>query len=194
MKDFFITASIKRWNAWRKLSGALCDKKMNARLKGKVYKTAVRPAMIYGSETWGIKKAQEKKMTVVEMRMLHWMCGVTKKDKIRNELIRGAVISLKMQERRLKRYGHVMRRDGNYVGRRVMEMEVPGHRRRGWPKHRWKDKLKVDMLEKNLFLQNIKIKNLLHCIMHHIQRERTLSHLVPTVYGANNLAYTSQSE
>ena len=26
-------------------------------LKGKVYKTAVRPAMMYGSETWGIKKA-----------------------------------------------------------------------------------------------------------------------------------------
>ena len=63
------------------------------------------------------------------------MCGVTKKDKVRNELIRGtakvADISLKMQERRLKWYGHVLRRDRNYVGRRVMEMGVPGHRRRG---------------------------------------------------------------
>ena len=71
-----------------------------------VQKNAVRPAMMYGSETWGIKKAQEKEMTVAEMRMLHWMCRVTKKDKIRNELIKGTVkvadISLKMQERRLK--------------------------------------------------------------------------------------------
>ena len=136
------------------LSGVLCDKKMNARLNGKVYKTAVRPAMMYVSETWGIKKAQEKKMTVAEMRMLRWMCGVTKKNNIRNELIRGTVkvadISLKMQERRLKWYGHVMRRDGYYVGRRLMEMEVSGHRRRGRPKNRWKDKLKVDMLKKNL--------------------------------------------
>ena len=92
---------------------------MNVRLKGKVYKTAVRPAMMYGSETWGIKKAQEKKITVAEMSMLRWMCGVTKKDKIRNELIRGTVkvadISLKTQERRLKWYGHVMRRDGTML-------------------------------------------------------------------------------
>ena len=82
------------------------------------------------------------------------MCGVTKKDKIRNELIKGTVkianISLKMEGRRLKWYGHVMRRDGNSVGRRVMEMEVPGHRRRGRPKYRWKDRLKVDVLERNL--------------------------------------------
>ena len=94
------------WNAWRKLSSVLCDKKMKVRLKRKVYKTAVHPAMMYGSETWGVKKTPEIKMTVVEMKMLHWMCRVTKKDKIRNELIRGTVkvadISLKMQERRLK--------------------------------------------------------------------------------------------
>ena len=48
------------WNAWRKLSGVLCDKKMNVRLKGKVYKTAVRPAMMYGSETWGDKEGTRK--------------------------------------------------------------------------------------------------------------------------------------
>ena len=93
-------------------------------------------------------------MTVAEKKMLRCMCGVTKKDNIGNELIRGTVkvadISLRMQERRLKLYGHVIRRDGNYIGRRVMEIEVPGHRRRGRPKYRWKDKLKVDMLEKNL--------------------------------------------
>ena len=85
----------------------------------------------------GDKEGTRKKMTVADMRMLRWMCIVTEKDKIRNELIEGTVkvadISSKMQERRLKWYGHVMRRDGNYVGRRVIEMEVPGHKRRGWP-------------------------------------------------------------
>ena len=97
------------------LSCVLCDKKMNLRLKGKVHKAAVCPAIMYGSETWGIKKAQEKDMAVAEMRMLRWMCGVTKKDKIRSGLIRETVkvadISLKMQERKLKWYRHVMRRD-----------------------------------------------------------------------------------
>ena len=42
-----------------------------------------------------------------------------------------AEISSKIQERRLNWYGHVMRREEEYVGRRVMAMEIPGHRRRG---------------------------------------------------------------
>ena len=57
--------------------------------RGKVYKTVVRPAMMYGAETWAVKKAHEKKLDVAEMRMLNWMSGVTKMDRIRNERIRG---------------------------------------------------------------------------------------------------------
>ena len=54
-----------------------------------MYKTVVRPAMMYGAETWGVKKAQEKKLDVAEMRLLRRMNGVTKLDRIRNERIRG---------------------------------------------------------------------------------------------------------
>ena len=49
------------------------------------------------------------------MRMLRWMCGVTKLDKIRNERIRRTMkvgeITKNVQERRLKWYWHVMRRE-----------------------------------------------------------------------------------
>ena len=123
-------------------------------MKGKVYKTAVRPAMLYSSETWAAKKRHEKKMNVAEMKMLRWMCGVIRRDRIRNEFIRGSLkvaeISSKMQERGLNWFGHVLRRDENYIGKRVMAMEVPGQRPRGRPKLRWKDRIKEDMLEKNL--------------------------------------------
>ena len=71
--------------------------------KGKVYRTVVRPALMYGTEIWALKKAQENKLEVAEMRMLRWMCGVTKLDKIRNERIRGTTkvgeITKKVQER-----------------------------------------------------------------------------------------------
>ena len=52
---------------------------------------------------------------MAEMRMLRWMCGVTKMDRIRNERIRGTTkvveIPEKIMEKRLKWNGRVMRRD-----------------------------------------------------------------------------------
>ena len=73
------------WRNWKKCSGVLCDRRMPVKLKGKVYKTVIRPAMLYGAETWATTKTQEKQIEVTEMRMLRWMCGVTRKDKTRSE-------------------------------------------------------------------------------------------------------------
>ena len=40
------------WQNWKRVSGILCDRSISLRVKGKVYKTVVRPAMMYGAETW----------------------------------------------------------------------------------------------------------------------------------------------
>ena len=66
------------WNNRKRVSGVFCDRRMNVKINGKVYRTVVRSALIYGAETWALKKAQENKLEVSEMRM----CGVTKLDKI----------------------------------------------------------------------------------------------------------------
>ncbi|KAI5742912.1 hypothetical protein M8J77_012557 [Diaphorina citri] len=75
------------WMNWKKMTGVLCDndKRMSLKMKGKVYRTVVRPAMIYGAETWAVKMVHEKRLEVAEMRILRWSCGVTRLDKIRNE-------------------------------------------------------------------------------------------------------------
>ncbi|KAM2008837.1 hypothetical protein FF1_011813 [Malus domestica] len=69
----------------------LCDRRRPLKLKGKFYKTAIRPAMLYGTECWAVKHQHVHKMGVAEMRMLRGMCGHTRKDKIENEDIRGKV-------------------------------------------------------------------------------------------------------
>ena len=75
-------------------------------------------------------------------------------DRIRNEIIRGTTtvgeISKKVQESRLKWYGHVSIREDEYVGKRVMGMEVTGKRMRGRPKRRWLDSIRNDLLERGL--------------------------------------------
>ena len=44
------------WNGWRRMSGVICNRRVPARVKGKVYKVAVRPAMLYGLETVALTK------------------------------------------------------------------------------------------------------------------------------------------
>ena len=59
-------------------------------------------------------------------------------------------ISKKLQESRLKWYGHVLRREDEYVGKRLMGMEVQGKRRRGRPNRRWLDSIRNDLSEREL--------------------------------------------
>ena len=45
-------------------SVVLCERRMPVKLKGKVYKTVVRPALLYGAETWASTRGQEARPEV----------------------------------------------------------------------------------------------------------------------------------
>ena len=78
---------------------------------------------MYDMETVPLNKSMVKKMDVVEMKMLRWEIGLTRREKIRIEVVRLKLgmreISAKVKESRLQWYGHVRRRGERYVGRRV---------------------------------------------------------------------------
>ena len=97
------------WMSWRKVSGVLCDRKLSAKVKGKMYKSVVRPAMLYEMETVAVTERQVGKMEVAELKMVRWTLGVTRKDKIRNEYVRGtakiAKLGDKLRNARLRWYG-----------------------------------------------------------------------------------------
>ncbi|VDO69260.1 unnamed protein product [Heligmosomoides polygyrus] len=56
-------------------------------LKGKLYRTVVRPALLYGSECWALGKEQERQLHAAEMRMLRWACGWTRRDGVRTRML-----------------------------------------------------------------------------------------------------------
>ena len=93
-----------------------------------MFKTMVRPAMLYGMEAIAVTKAQEKKMEVAEMRMLRFSVGRTRMDRVRNDVIRTTLkvgeLNGKLRKTRLRWYGHVLRRDEEYVGQRTRRMVI----------------------------------------------------------------------
>ncbi|KAM3955317.1 uncharacterized protein ACR2FA_010780 [Aphomia sociella] len=121
---------------------------MPIRTKGKVYKTAVRPVLLYGSETWATTKTHEQKLHTTEMRMLRWAGGVTLKDKVRNEYVRGsfkvAPITEKISESRLRWYGHVIRRSNSHVVKKCLSIDTQ-KRGRGRPQTTWMTCVQRDM-------------------------------------------------
>ncbi|CAH2237355.1 jg12069 [Pararge aegeria aegeria] len=60
-------------------------RRMPLKIKGKLYKTAIRPAILYSTECWAATKKHSTKLHTTEMRMLRWSAGVTRLDKIKNE-------------------------------------------------------------------------------------------------------------
>ena len=160
------------WNGWRRVSGVICNRKLPARIKGKVYSSMVRPAMVYELETVAVTKKQVKEMEVAEMKMLRFAMRVMRKDKIRNEYIRSTIkvewLGMKMREDRLRWYGHVMRRDQEYVRKRMMEMELPGKRKRGRPKKRFLDVVKDrgEVGAKEMDVEDRKVWRMMICCGH----------------------------
>ena len=54
-------------------------------------------------------------------------------------------IAKKVQERRLKLYGNVMRREEHYVGRRAIEMKIKGRKKIRRHKRKWLDRVRDDI-------------------------------------------------
>ena len=86
-------------------------------------KTVERPVMLFGLETVSLRKRQETELEVAAMKMLRFSLGVNIMDRIRNEYIRGTAhvrgFGDKVREARLRWFGHVQRRDSEYIGRRM---------------------------------------------------------------------------
>ena len=115
--------------------------------------SVIRPALLYGMETVAMNEKQVGKMEVAELIMVRWALGVTRKDKIKNEYVRGtakiAKLGEKLRGKRLRWYGHVKRRrlswekndrDGNTRSKKERKakekMDRFGERRHGdgWSK------------------------------------------------------------
>jgi len=110
--------------------------------------------MLHGSETWPVRKENEVALQRAEMRMVRWMCNVKVEDRVPSEELRERLgiddIILTLQQKRLRWYGHVLRKEVTVWVKKCMEYEVEGSRPRGRSKRTWKEVVQKDCQARNL--------------------------------------------
>jgi len=90
------------------------------------------------------------------MRMVRWMCNVKVKDRVPSkELterlgIDDIILIQVLQQKRLRWYGHVLRKEDTDWVKKCMEYEVEGSRPRGRPKMIWREVVQKDCQARNL--------------------------------------------
>jgi len=88
-------------------------------------------------------------MRVVEMRMIRWMCGHIRIDKIRNEVIGGKIgvasIEDKIRDARLRWFGHISSRNMDAPLTRCERIDCLNYRSRGRPKKSCSEVVRHDL-------------------------------------------------
>ena len=84
------------WMKWRQAFGVLCDKRVPQKLKGIFYRTTIRP---YGAKCWPTKRRHVQQISVAEIRMLRWIYGHTRRDRVRNDDIRDRLGVVSIEEK-----------------------------------------------------------------------------------------------
>ena len=96
------------------------------------------------------KKGHVQQLSVAEMRMLRWICGHTRMDRVRNDDIRDrlgiAPIEEKLIQHRLRWFGHVQRRPPEApVHSGILKHDDNMRRGRGRPKLTWEETIRRDL-------------------------------------------------
>ncbi|XP_035664606.1 uncharacterized protein LOC118408089 [Branchiostoma floridae] len=99
------------------------------------------PTLTYQCQTWTLNRAQERKLTSCEMRVLRRAAGKTRRDRLRNEVVRELVgtkpVLQFIAKQRVQWFGHLMRLPTTQPALRAYTTRHSGVRARGRPRRRW---------------------------------------------------------
>jgi len=157
---------VHRINEGQKVLGAVNrvfnNRKVGLNVKKCVYERVIVPTVLYGAETWGLREIERKKLNVFEMKCLRSMIGVTRRDRLRNVVVRdrtGMNVEMtgRVDERVLRWFGHMERMDDARLTKKVMNSRMSGNRPRGRPRYGWMDGVKRALSDRGMNVDDARI-------------------------------------
>ena len=105
-----------------------------------------------------MRRAERRKVNVLEMKCLRSLVGVSRMNKVRNEEVRRRAITemelvSRADQRVLRWFGHVERMDECHMAKRVLMAEVSGGQVQGRPRLGWMDGVKVALGNRGVMVE-----------------------------------------
>ena len=129
------------------LKGVMKNRGLGMNVNNVLYEKVAVPTVMYGSESCGMKVTERQKLNVFEMKCLRSMTGVSRLDRVRNEVVRARTgvrreLAARVDVNVLRWFGHVERMDNERLLKKVMNAKVDGRSARGRPRFGWMDGVK----------------------------------------------------
>lgn len=148
------------------LNEVLMSKEVSKRTKIRIYKTVIRPTVLYGSETWVLNKADQNSIEIWERKILRRIYGGKRTEegwerRTNQEVLQlynEPTITKVAKAQRLRWLGHIERMTQDRITKKILRGGLTETRRRGRPRRRWLDAVKEDLRELGIFNWKEKIK------------------------------------
>jgi hypothetical protein len=124
-----------------------------------IYHVIVKSTITYAAESWCLKAKTVAKLNSTEMDFWRRSARISRKDKIRNNIIKQKINVTRsllhdIKTKHLQWYGHVQRIEEGRLPKEVMKWRPPGRRKRGRPKLTRAEEIRGLIGEKGLIEEN----------------------------------------
>ncbi|KAJ8954674.1 hypothetical protein NQ318_011365 [Aromia moschata] len=140
------------------LNAVLKNKGTSKKLKMRIYKTVIRPIVIFGSEVWTLRKEEVQRIEIWERKVLRKIFGGKIQDgrwerrtnrEIYDLFKEPNIIGI-VRAQIMRWIGHVVRMKDHRIPKMVLIHEIGGGKRLGRPRQRWKKAVEDDIRKLNI--------------------------------------------
>jgi len=126
--------------------------------KLKLYRSVIRPIVIYTSEMWVLKESSIQKLLIFERKILRKISGPTRENQLwriktndeLDKLIKHQNIINHIKALRLSWFGHIQRMPDSRTVKKIFNWTPLTARSKGRPKQRWEDNIIQDIHQLNI--------------------------------------------